>query len=116
MVEEIYKMAESLGSLMSDTKYYKDYTYYKNKLDENVELKLKVVNFKKCQFEIESQKAQGIFVEQEAEDALANTYCEIVFNEIGAGFLKNEREVIKMLSQVFESIASRAKVDLDYFD
>lgn len=115
-MDEIKQMSMTLAEKMQASSAYQNYLYYKEKLQQNETLKNKIMDFKKKQIDIEVRKTQNTPVSMQEEYDLSDMYSEIMLNDIGAGFIENERSVIQLLSNVFAIIGNNVKVDMDYME
>lgn len=115
-MEEIKQMSVTLAEKMQASSAYQNYMYYKEKLQQDKNLKDRIMNFKKRQIEIELRKAQNVPVSMQEEYDLSDLYSEIMLDDIGAGYIENEKSVIQLLSNVFAIIGSNVKVDMDYME
>lgn len=115
-MDEIKQMSMTLSEKMQSSSAYQNYLYYKEKLQQNETLKNKIMDFKKKQIDIEIRKTKNAPVSMQEEYDLSDMYSEIMLNDVGAGFIENERSVIQLLSNVFAIIGNNVKVDMDYME
>lgn len=101
---------------MEQADCYQNYMFYKNKIDNNEMLKHRIRAFKRKQFDLESRKAQGIAIDGNEEKSLSDEYFDMMLNIDCEAFISSEREVIKMLSQVYDELGKKVALDLSFLE
>ncbi len=108
-MEQILQKANELVESIKNSNFYKDYNLAKSKILQDQNLYQKIKAFKQLQFEYK-MKPDPSFEEERAVSAL---YTELMLNEDAKLFLKNEMEIVKLLSQVFNLIGENCQIDLE---
>lgn len=113
-MDDIINYAKELSYLIKDSQYYKKYLAAKKTIECDKALASKINDFKKIHLNMEFNKAQGIFPNEDEELMLSNLYSEIMVHHDAREFLEQERQVADLFKNVLDVVLSEAQVDLDF--
>lgn len=115
-MEKAKQLAGALGDYVSKMECYRNYLYYKDRLHTQEDWKRRLMQFKRKQFDLETRKAQGIPIEAAEENSLSDDYFDLMLNLDCAGYINSEREVLKVLTEVYDVIGKQVQIDVSFLD
>lgn len=101
---------------LKETKQYVDYLGYKNVIESNPQLLEKVNEYRKKSFEIHSEYNEGSYECYENILKLNDQYKELLKGPGVMEFLNTELELSKIISSIYNCIASEIDLDISFLE
>ncbi len=101
----IYDTANKLAYEIKNSEEYKNYKELKKKVQEDAQLKEKLDNFEKLNFDIQVSSIQGKQKDEEKLSNMQNLYKELVQNDIMKQYFDAELKFNVLLTDVNKIIA-----------
>lgn len=111
MSDKVMEASNQLNTLILESEEYQKYCLYKKELEQMPELRRQVQEFRKKNFEIQSD---GDIDDREAVASLAVEYKAVLENPMAASYLNAELGLCKMLQAVTKNICSGVDLELEF--
>lgn len=113
-MEEALKLVEKAADVILKSQCYKDYCYYKDKIEKNNELRKKLNDFRKLHIDFQWNKANGNNISFEEEKYISQTYFSLMTNKDIMGFFKNERILLSLINKFYDIINNKIKIEVNF--
>ena len=111
MSEQVMKSSNQLNRLILESEEYQKYCLYKKELSKMPELKERVHEFRRKNFEIQFQENLD---DKEAADKLAQEYKDVLENAIAASYLNTELSFCRMMQRVSKNMCRNIELEIDF--
>ncbi len=115
-MDNINRITKDLINSIHTSEEYLKYKKYKKIIDDNIELKNKINDFKKMQVQTEVKLTQGIFVSDDEKKELQNLYTELTLNENIDIYLQCEKILFKTIESIYDEIVNSIDISLDFIE
>lgn len=107
----VYDHAHALAKALQESEEYKGFLEANDKLEEDGKAKEMLIDFRKCQFEIQREQLEGKKPEEEKIERLKNMYEVINMNLVVKHYLAAEYRFGKMVSDISKIIGEAVNLD-----
>ncbi len=111
MDDEISSKAYELKQKILESDEYQRYNLYKEELDEYPELKRKIQEFRKKNFEFQLDNSQD---KVSKAHKLLEEYKEVLENSMTSAYLNSELALCKQLQHVYKILNEDIDLELDF--
>lgn len=111
-MEKAINMAEELSKWIANSQLYKEYKIAKEKVKADSEAWHMVNEVKRIRLEAEQNNQNGNYLSFDHEKYLWQESYKLLLNEDVRVYIEKERELLKLLSDVFDKIASGCPLDI----
>lgn len=111
MSDNINETAKKLNTIILESEEYQKYCLYKNELSQVPELRNKVHEFRKKNFEVQ---LEGDVDDRESAARLAGEYRALLENPLVASYLNSELGFCKMFQSVVKDICRDIDLELEF--
>lgn len=111
MSDKVIEAARNLNTLILESEEYQKYCLYKKELNQMPELRKKVHEFRKKNFEVQ---LEGDIDDREVAARLAHEYKAVLENPLSASYLNAELGLCKMLQGVIKDICYDIDLELEF--
>lgn len=108
----IENITKNLIDAIHSSEEYQSYEHFKNIIDNDLEAKNKINDFKHMQ--VEMYLKQNI-AENEKEN-LQNMYSELMLDENIDSYLNYEMRLFKTITRIYDEIVNSVDIDLDFMN
>lgn len=116
MDSNIKKFVLELSNAVNESKEYNEYCKYHKELLENPEIKKIADEFRILQTEIELKRLSENSISKEEEECVDKLYNKVSENELCSNFIKSEKNLIIMISEIYKMLGENISVDMDFFN
>lgn len=116
-MKEILQNALLVNKLILESDVYENYIKSLNKIEQNINYKQVVDNFRRRQVEIEINSFNNSSSSAEPDIVgLSNEYSDMFLIDDCAEFIKREKELLDLIRNVFSIMTDSLNIDLSFFD
>ena len=108
-MEKVIELSIQLNEMIKQSSDYQRYIDAKNKLYQNDELKNRLLEYKRRNFEL--QNLQGVNPFDDMNN-LAREFDDVIHNSIVSEFLAAERHICILMQKVFDSITNGLEFEI----
>lgn len=111
-MQNIEKAANALVNEILNTKEYEKYLFYRDKMNDNPELKSRLDSYKRERLAYELSGKNN----PELENGLAQEYFRLLSNDDCASLIEYENRVASLIGNILDTIAVKTDLDLSFLE
>ncbi|MFV0440072.1 MAG: YlbF family regulator [Lachnospirales bacterium] len=103
-MDNLVNMAKEISNQFINSDLYKEYKRLYDIIDKDEVLKGKINSYKIRQIEYQTSLVEGGNPRLDEEAEISRAYTELKMNKTARNFLKNEKELLVTLNEIYEAL------------
>ena len=112
VIDNILKLAEDLVENLKKSDVYCDFLNAKKNVDDNPELKEKILKYKKLNFEYQCKIMNEANVSFDEEKHISSMYHTLLLDAEAKFFLESEKKLVELLDRIYNIISGPCEIEM----
>lgn len=113
-MEEILALTREIAFSIKESNIYKDYLEARQKVDNNPDLKKKIVDFKQKHVEFQSKRSKNEDVSFDEEKYVSRLYFDLMLNDEAKKYFDNEEVLLHLMGSIYKTLDEECRIDVDF--